>query len=123
MTQPMIAILQQFSTSTTLDGSGYGYVRLAPSGRTWDINNMSVRCSTTTLEAICTVYRGLIGPDYRIAGTFSGNSGDNNTDLIHLEDGNAIIVEWTGGDPGCTATVTISGSQSLPTRDNTPIRW
>lgn len=100
--------------SVTLDGTGYGYVRLAPSGEKWEVRRVRVECSTTTNEAQCKTYRNQIASRYVIDGTYSGSTGDTSDTPIYLEDGQAMIVEWTGGDAGATATVTISGWRSVP---------
>lgn len=100
--------------SVVLDATGYGTVRLAPSGEKWEIRRVHVECSTATLEAQSKTYRNQIAPRYVIDGTYSGSTGDTSDTPIYLEDGQAMIVEWTGGDVGATATVTISGWRSAP---------
>lgn len=100
--------------STVLDGVGYGYVRLAATGEKWEITRTFVACSTRTSEASCRIYANAISLANAIDGTHSGSSGDTSDTRYYLEDGQAIFVEWTGGDPGATATVTLSGWKSVP---------
>ncbi len=109
-------ILGPFPGSLVLDGNGYGALRFAPAGRTWDVYNVSVAVSSNINEATATIYKGQIGAVYRHSGTYAGSSGDNNQmDVpLHLEDGEAMYVVWENGDPGATATAVISGRQTVP---------
>lgn len=109
-----MSVLSPQQASVVLNGAGYGAIRLAPAGAAWDITRLSVKVSTNTLEAICRVYNGQIGQLYVIDTTFIGSSGSTTDTVYHLEDGQAIYVEWTGGDAGATATVNFSGVQSTP---------
>lgn len=102
------------SGSITLDGSGNGTVRLAPAGEKWEVRRTRVECSTSTTEAVVRLYRNQVAPRYVIDGTESGSTGDTSDTVYFLEDGVGVIVEWTGGDPGATATVTLSGWRSNP---------
>ncbi len=109
-------ILGPLSGQVVLGAGGYGAIRFAPAGRTWDITNVSVVCSSNVNEATATVYRNQIGSLYRYSGTYAGSSGDNDQmDVpLHLEDGEAMYVVWEGGDVGATATAVISGFQTVP---------
>lgn len=110
------AILGPLNGMVVLGAGGYGALRFGPVGRTWDVTNVSVICSSAINEATCTIYKGQIGALYRNSGTYAGSSGDNNQmDVpLHLEDGEAMYVVWEGGDVGATATAVISGTQSIP---------
>ena len=100
--------------TVVLNGTGYGYVRLSPQGEKWEIRRTFVQCSTRTNEARCVVYGQQIGEQYALDGTYSGSSGDTSDTVIYLEDGQPLFVEWSGGDAGATAVVTISGWRSVP---------
>lgn len=104
--------------TVTLDGTGMGAVRFAPTGEEWDVQNISVKCSTAVNEATAQVYIGQIGQLYRHSGTYAGSTGDNNNleQVIHLTDGQPLFVVWTGGDAGATATATLSGQKTVPDR-------
>lgn len=102
------------SGSAILDGTGYGTVRLAPAGEKWEIRRSRVECSTNTLEAVCRLYQGRIASSAVVDGTEAGSTGDTSDTVFYLEDGQALFVEWSGGDPGATATVTVSGWKSMP---------
>jgi hypothetical protein len=106
-------VVGPISSQVTLNAAGYGFVRFQAVGQNVQVTNMSSRCSTTVLEATGTVYKGQIGVPYRLSGTFTASSGDNNTDTIQLNDGEALFFEFTGGDVGAIGTVTISGTASV----------
>lgn len=97
------------SGSVTLDGDGSGSVRIAPSGRDWVINYLTVRTSSNAKEATASLYENYIGDDYLIDASFTGSTGDTTDTTIPVRDGYAVVIAWTGGDPGATATVTYSG--------------
>ncbi len=101
------------SASVVLDGSGNGTVSFQATGQNLVITNMSARCSTTTNEAVGTVYKGQIGQPYRLSGTFAASSGDSNADNIPMMDGDTIYFTFAGGDAGATGYVTISGTADI----------
>lgn len=107
------AIFGPVFASVVLDASGAGSVSFQATGQSMEIRNMSVRVSTTSAESTATVYKNQIGAAYQLSATQSGSTGDNNADPIPLTDGEKIIIEWTGGDVGATATATISGVASV----------
>lgn len=103
-----------------LDSNGYGFVRLAPAGQKWQITRTNVMASIPgvpiILQAKAVVYLGQISPVNVTDGSYAGSSGDTSDTQIFLNDGQPIFVEWTGGDPGATATVVINGWTSVPGR-------
>ncbi len=99
--------------NATLDENGFGAVQFQAQGQSVTINNISCKVSSNTNEATFTLYRGQIGDAYRHSGSFSGSSGDNNSDIIPLNDGERIIGVWSGGDPGSNATMTVSGTATI----------
>lgn len=111
-------IFGPYPATVQLDSNGYGYIRFAPAGEQWLINNISVAVSTHVNEAVATVYLGQIGKAYVQSGTYAGSSGDSNdlSSPIPLRDGQPIYVEWTGGDAGATATAVISGYKTVVRR-------
>jgi len=102
--------------SVVLDGSGYGFIRLAPAGEKWQVLRTNVRVSTHVNEAIVKIYIGQIAVLNQTDGSMSGSSGDTSDSVIYLNDGDAMIIEWSGGDAGATATVVITGWSSVPDR-------
>ncbi len=104
------------SDSVTLDANGTGVVRMAPAGQKWQITLTNVLCSTRVAEARCRVFIGQVSDINCIDGTYSGSSGDTSDSVFYLEDGEAMFVQWEGGDVGATATVKITGWTSVPER-------
>lgn len=99
-----------FPLSVILDGSGNGTVTFRPAGQAATVSNIYAAVSTLTLQAVCTMYKGQIGPQYALVNTNSGSTGASASGRIPLKDGEPIFVVWTGGDAGATATATFSGS-------------
>ena len=97
----------------TLDANGYGYIRLAPAGKKWQITSINVLCSTHVLEARARIYVDQIGDAYAIDGTYSGSSGDTSDTVFYLTDGQPMYVEWSGGDVGTIASVRVLGWASV----------
>ena len=106
-----------YSASVVLDGSGNGSVRLAPTASKWEVDSISVKCSTAVNEAQARVYKNNVG-DMFIAdsGTYAGSTGDTSDTKHYIEDGQSLYVVWTGGDAGATATAIVAGWQSVPAR-------
>jgi hypothetical protein len=102
------------SASVTLAAGGIGSVRFQATDKKLEINNLSVICSTAVNEATATVYKGQVGTLYRLSGSYAGSTGDSNSDIIRLNQGECIYVVWDGGDVGAIATATISGWASVP---------
>jgi hypothetical protein len=100
------------SRSVTLDGSGNGAVTFGPSRTAWLIERMSVRVSSNTDEPQANVYRGEPNPATQISGTYSGsNDTDSQVSDNPLFPGEYYTCQWTGGDPGATATISFSGRE------------
>jgi hypothetical protein len=107
------------TNSVTLSGSGAGTASLGPVGsnETWTASNISVICSSNTLEATCKLY---VGPaataPYFIDITVDGSTGDStdaaSTQLIRK--GWQVWAVWTGGDSGATGTVNVNGTKAIP---------
>lgn len=114
MTAMTLATRLDASASVILDSSGYGYVRLAPTGEKWEITRSRMECNTSVNEALGKMYVNVISNNKVVDGTYSASTGDTSDTVVYLEDGQAIFYEWTGGDAGATATVTLSGWRSTP---------
>lgn len=100
--------------SVILDANGRGSIRLAPQGEKWQVTRTRVDCSTRVNESEARWYLRQIAPRNIIDGTSSGSTGDTSDTVAYLEDGQAMFIEWTGGDAGATAVVTVSGWRSPP---------
>lgn len=113
--------LLRASGQVVLNGSGYGYVRLAPQGEFWEVESITLQCSDyagpPTFEAIGRIYQDVIAP-YTVVATSvaasTGNTASASGAPIRLVDGQPMFAEWTGGTPGVTATVIITGLKSDP---------
>lgn len=108
------AVRLKTSGNVVLDGTGYGYIRLSPTGEKWQVTRTHVECSDRTNEAECRLYDGYVATTTIIDGTYAGSSGDTSDVTYYLEDGEAVFIVWTGGTAGATASVTLSGWKSLP---------
>lgn len=102
------------SAQITLDGTGYGVLRIGPTGEQWWITRTMVRCTTRVDEAVCTMYQTNIGANFQKDISYTGSTGDTSDTEFHITDGDALYVEWANGDIGAVATVTISGTRSNP---------
>lgn len=110
----MTTALLNVSSQVVLDGSGNGRIRIGPLGEMWYITRNMVRTTTRNNEAVCTVYQTNVGDDYQRDITYTGSTGDTSDTEFTVTDGDALWFVWVGGDPGATATVTISGTRSNP---------
>ena len=107
------------TATVVLDSSGDGTAKVGPAGmrEIWQPALASVQCSSNTDEATCQV---AFGQDLATArfldATFTGSSGDS-TDRVSgaapLRLGWSVFATWTGGDPGATATLTVTGTKTI----------
>jgi hypothetical protein len=114
----MTAVTFNESVSVTLDGAGNGTVKIGPKGHatTWSPEVASVRCTTNVLEASCRIY---VGPDtsqrFFREGTLSGSTGDSTGRVTgDIRMNTFIWAVWAGGDPGASATLTVTGTAEIP---------
>ncbi len=96
-------------SQVVLDGSGNGTVQFQPNGSNARITNLMVKVSTSTNQAVCTLYLGQISDANIISNTNSGSTGAPASGIIDVQDGQTLYVVWRGGDPGATATATFVG--------------
>lgn len=107
-------------SSVVLNASGYGVIRFAPQGELWEVQRMTLQCSDyagpPVNEAIGRIYVDAVSPPNVIATAYAASSGTTagGEPPIRLTDGQPLFVEWTGGTPNVTATVTFSGIRSNP---------
>lgn len=104
----------------TLDAFGNGTVSIGPlsAREIWYPANAHVCTEETTVtnEAVCQVYVGdtPIKPNFR-DNTFTGSSGDStdrvSADIIRV--GRYVWAVWTGGDPGSTAVLNVTGTRDI----------
>lgn len=105
------------SAPVTLDIGGGGTARLGPVSlrESWTPAVASVKVSTNNSEAECRIFEGTdtSDPNY-VDGTLSGSTGDSTSNVYGpLEPGNWIWAVWTGGDPGATAYLNVTGTKEV----------
>ena len=110
----MSRTLPLFMSSTVVlngsgDGTSPGLGPVSP-GETWSVTLISVQCSSNTNEAIASVYANGI-----LLGTTTwGSTGDSDTGITQpLANGQVITATWTGGDPGATASMGVTGTRTV----------
>lgn len=101
----------------TLDGSGNGAVRIGPlySYQTWKPTQINVVVSTNTKEPVFKYYRGTsAGGANFLGGTYTGSNDSSDISGQILHPGESFFCQWTGGDAGALATVTLNGTKEIP---------
>lgn len=99
------------SASVVLTG-GDGSCSIGPTsqGETWPPGYVvGVYCSTNNAEAICQVF---VGGQF-IGSTTWGSTGDSTSDTTNVAVGQTITAQWTGGDPGATAYLNVTGTRQV----------
>lgn len=95
------------SFSTKLDGAGGGQVQFSPPSGAVDVASVAVSVSTSTKQPTADLYRNGTTQACRVDGTYTGAK-DTVRGLGMYQPGETLIVVWAGGDPGATATATIT---------------
>jgi hypothetical protein len=118
MPQVSLAEAGEGTATATLDGSGNGIASAGPTGpgESWDVASVAVIASSNTNEATCKVYAGPAVQDQFFRDiTVDGSTGDA-TDRCNgtIPRGWKIWASWSGGDPGATATLIVSGTKAVP---------
>lgn len=111
--------LSEFATGV-LDGAGAGTLRLGPRahGVLWRPANAGVRMTGSTPSglATCYIYVGTSATDPNFAdATYDVNN--DNTDRVagnQLRIGQYVFAVWSGGNPGATVTLTLTGEADIP---------
>jgi hypothetical protein len=106
------------TVTVVLDGSGSGTAKVGPisAREVWRPAMAHVSVSTNTTEATCSVFVGdaAIAANLRDA-TFKGSSGNAtarvNADIVKV--GSYVWAQWTGGDPGATGTLNVTGTKEI----------
>ncbi len=103
--------------SVVLDGTGKGAVSFQATGSNIRLSNIFFNVAPVSPatqianQAVCRIYKGNIAAGNVILNSNSGSTGANANGNVDLFDGETCYVEWTGGDPGATATATFSGGK------------
>lgn len=103
--------------SAILNGSGNGTVSLGPtgSGEVWTSVTAAVHCSSNSSEATCQLFVGsAASPQFFSGGTTWGSTGDSSPWVgAPIPVGQQVFATWTGGTPGATAYLTLSGQRQV----------
>lgn len=102
------ALQLDVAQSVVLNASGNGSVKLGPTSTraVWHVTNAAVTVSSNTLEPQAILYQNTKAS--KLAGTNTGSNDSTNLD-VWVRNG-FILCEWTGGDPGATATLFLYGT-------------
>jgi len=106
----------QLSATVKLDGSGNGTAQLGPqSAVRWEPSLVAIQTvnqSVTTVPA-CAIYAGsVVTPSTLVDQTYNGqNNSSTKIDGQILYQGQYVYAVWTGGVPGDTATLRVTGNQ------------
>lgn len=107
-----------YTVYTTLNGSGNGSVKVGPlsAREVWYPDNVAVSANSNPInDATCTISVGDVNTKSFRDSTFTGSSGDStdrcNADQIRV--GSYVWADWTGGDPGNVAKMTVTGTREL----------
>lgn len=106
------------SASVTLDGSGNGTVTLGPQlpGVAWSPSSCAVLVQpvSATVVSQFQLYNGPAQPGNFIGGTYTGDSNSTGLTVPPMYAGAVLTGVWSGGNPGATATMTLTGTQAIP---------
>lgn len=108
-----------------LDASGNGLAVVGPSGigNTWAPSQVAVSTTTNVSTPEAFLYLGPLLPLAALAalmntpqltqlgGTANGSNDSIGLVGVQVPQGQALIVQWQGGDPGATAIMTVTGNQ------------
>lgn len=125
LTQHVYPALLNASGTCTLDTNGDGIAYCGPSGvgNAWSPAQVAVFTSTNNSTPTATLYLGpniptqalatLMGTSQvtQLAGTATGDNDSIGLLNVNVQPGQALIVQWLGGDPTATATLVVTGSQ------------
>jgi len=98
--------------NVVLDSNGNGTVQIGPAkaNERWRVRTVAVSTSTAVKVPTASVYTGYLAPGNLIGGTYTGSNDSTDVD-VELGPGSFLTVQWTGGDAGARATVSIYGDR------------
>lgn len=101
------------SRTVVLGAGGAGRVQFGPArpNTRWVISRIAVTVSSNALEPEARVYRGSVAAGNMLTGTFSGSNDSDDGLQETLYPSDSLMVEWTGGDVGATATAAFYGEE------------
>jgi len=101
----------------TFTAAGTAYAQVGPQGvgETWALDQCSLSTSVGQLDnAQCAVFCGpaAIAP-YQVAANLSGGGSQFGLGGVGLAVGDSVYAQWTGGTPGATAQLKVTGSRTV----------
>lgn len=101
------------SASGIAAANGRAVARLQPmrAFETWQIKTITVQSTSTVSIPEARVYKGNETPSAFVDGSVNGSNDSNTTADVLLQNGESLLVVWTGCDTGARCTVTISGTK------------
>jgi hypothetical protein len=106
------------SASVVLSGAGAGQVQLGPvlAGVTWSPSSVAVKVTPTSLTVVSQfyLYFGAAADANFIGGSYTGDVNSSGITVPDMHPGQVLTGVWAGGNPGATATLTITGTQNIP---------
>lgn len=107
----VIPLRKRDQVTADANGNGQVEIRNGDYGTTWNVRLVGLEGQPRpfTLEPECRVYRdGMF-----IGGTGSGSMDSDSAINETVQTGEGIQAVWTGGDPGATYILTLSGEQTI----------
>jgi hypothetical protein len=106
------------SGSVKLSGAGGGQVQLGPAlaGTSWAPSSVAVIVApvSSTVVSEFFLYLGNPQPANFIGGSYTGDVNSSGISVPDMYPGQVLTGVWTGGNPGATATLTVTGTQTIP---------
>jgi len=103
------------SASVVLNASGYGVARCGPgrAGTSWRVTSAAVSVAGTPVKVPqIRLYIGEPSPGSEVTNSYNGAR--NSTDLdVPLVSGQYLSAEWSAGDAGARATLSIFGTRAV----------
>lgn len=107
-----------YTASVILNGSGAGTAKIGPLSQREilypDTASVSANANATN-EARCTISVGDVNTKRFVDGCTDGSAGDSTQNVSgkKIKCGEFVWADWTGGDVGVTATLTVSGTKDV----------
>jgi hypothetical protein len=105
------------SASVVLSGTGAGTVSLGPTlpGVSWNPTAVAVVVTpiSNSVTSVFKLYSGIAQASNFIAGSYTGDINSAGLGLSPMQAGQILTGVWSGGNPGATATMTLTGTQTI----------
>jgi hypothetical protein len=103
--------------TAVFNGAGVAVAQIGPSGvgASWALDQAGVSTSVGVLDAAqCALY---VGPmallNYQVAANLAGGGSQFGLGGVGVTPGAFVIAVWTGGTPGATAQLLVTGQQTV----------